>query len=196
MKSEILHCFASSGSVPRLRSSGFRSWLALGVAAAAMAGCANPTDVGGSDEPGVTSAAFSRITDQEYVARVQDVLGVTLAGADAQIAGLSTRTLDTHFSEAVALDYQAAAQKVARQATASSSLTALLGTEAPSTTQVQGFISSRVSQLWQRPVTSSEMSRLTALYQGNAAAIDGGAANGIGALLQAVLQAPSFLFRT
>jgi len=64
--------------------------------------------------------------------------------------------------------------------------------------QLNTFISTKVSRLWRRPVsgTSPEGMALKTLYNSGTAAEDGGPANAFSVLLQAVLQAPSFLFRT
>jgi hypothetical protein len=58
---------------------------------------------------------------------------------------------------------------------------------------VQSFINGKVARLWRRPLTSVEVTKLTNLYDSG---VPDGVANAFSLLLQATLQAPSFLFRT
>jgi hypothetical protein len=149
------------------------------------------------------------LTDQEYVNSVRDVLGVTLTGADAQISSTGDTTGEftnlseggAVFTDSVAANYQTAALSVSKQATLVAKMTPLIG--ATSTTpatdaQLNTFITTKVSRLWRRPVspTSAEGMALKTLYNSGTAAEDGGPSNAFGMLLQAVLQSPSFLFRT
>jgi len=154
------------------------------------------------NEPAFAPARIWQITDKEYVNVVRDVLGITLTGADAEISSAANSTgAFTNLSEGgslindmIAQNYQSAAQRVATQA--ATKMPALLGSATPTTAQVQTFITSKVARLWRRPPSSAEVTALTNVYQNGVAAADGGPANALGLLLQAVLQAPSFLFRT
>jgi len=150
-----------------------------------------------------------QITDEQYVNTVRDVLGITLTGTDAQISGASNSTGEfTNLSEAgatitdmAAQNYQTAAQKVTAQATTALNMNRLLGTTgtapAPTTAQLQTFVNTTVARLWRRPISPAELAALTAIYtMATANAADGGPLHGFDLLLQAALQAPSFLFRT
>jgi hypothetical protein len=50
--------------------------------------------------------------------------------------------------------------------------------------------------LWGRAVTRAEATFLRNIYNGSAALADGGPAHAFDMLLQAVLQAPSFVYRS
>jgi Protein of unknown function (DUF1592)/Protein of unknown function (DUF1595)/Protein of unknown function (DUF1588) len=159
------------------------------------------------DNHAFASGRLWQITDEQYVNAVKDVLGITLAGTDTQISGLNTTGEYTNLSETsgaftdmLALNYQVAAQKVSTQAMTAASMNRLLGTTgstAPTTAQLQTFINSKVARLWRRPVSAGELTALTKIYtDATANTADGGAPHGMDLLVQTVLQAPSFLFRT
>ena len=153
-------------------------------------------------EAAFAPARIWQITDKEYVNIVRDVLGITLADADAEISSAANSTGaftnlsegGSLFNDMLAQNYQSAAKKVASQAVAK--IPTLLGSATPTTAQVQTFITSKVARLWRRPPSSTEVTALTNIYQSGAGAADGGPSNALGLLLEAVLQAPSFLFRT
>jgi len=185
MPSEVLHPFAP-------HCSRWARWLAVGIAAFALGGCAmgsEPTEPGSIEPVAPTSAALVQITDREYADSIREVLGITLT--DASISGITSASAsEARFNDVMAMSYQMTAERVATQA----NLTALLGSETPTTAQVQGFLNDKVSRLWRRPLTSGELWRLTALY--NSGVATGSAPNALGMVLEAVLQAPSFLFHT
>jgi hypothetical protein len=139
-----------------------------------------------------------RITDVEYASIVRDVLQVTLAGADAVITSTgaypSAANAEANFTELLASSYQAAAQNVAKQAIDPAKMQMLLGNVAstPATDeQLTAFLDTKVASLWHRPVAANEASVLKSIYRSGA----DGPSRGFDLLLQAVLQAPSFLFR-
>jgi hypothetical protein len=148
------------------------------------------------------SGRIWQITDEQYVNSVRDVLGITLAASDGEISGVNTSGEYTNlsessgsFSEMLAQNYQVAAQKVATAAIPK--ISSIVGSATPTTAQIQSFISTKVARLWRRPVSSGELTALTKIYtDATAVAADGGAPHGFDLLIQAVLQAPSFLFRT
>ena len=160
------------------------------------------------DKHAFASGRIWQITDEQYVNSVRDVLGITLTGSDAQISGVNTSGVYTNlsdasgtFSDMLAQNYQAAAQKVSTQAIVPAKMNALLGTTgmtAPTMAQVQTFLNTKVARLWRRPLTTGEVNTLYSNIYLNATmvAADGGAPHGFDLLLQAVLQSPSFLFRT
>ena len=149
-----------------------------------------PTENGSTESVGSTGAALVQITDREYVDSVREVLGITLAGAETSISGItSASAAEARFDDWMAANYQTTAHTIATQA----NLTTLLGSETPTSAQLHGFLSEKVSRLWHRPLTSAEVSRLTVLYENGAIA---GAPTAFAMVLEAVLQAPSFLFHT
>jgi hypothetical protein len=141
-------------------------------------------------------ARIWQLTDAQYVNVVRDVLGIALIGADADIVSEGSTELYTNYSEGVSIgdqvapNYQTAASKVAVQGVAR--MATLLGSPTPTAAQVQSFITTKVARAWRRPVTAAEITALTKIYDG------GGPdpAIGFSLVLQAVLQAPSFLYRT
>jgi len=173
----------------------------VAVAALALAGCAtavgpDPAPTAG-DRAGNIQATCAgrirRITDAEYVASVRSVLQVPLA--DGVV--ITSRGTEP-FTEAVAVEYQTAAQMVSRQAVAPVAMSSLLGTDAarPATNaQVAAFIDTKVSALWQRSVTPGEAAILQSIYRGSSTLGDDGPSRAFDLVLQAVLQSPSFLFR-
>ncbi len=200
MKSKVLHPVAATLSLG--------AFLLLGACASqvdsestAPAGAVTPcTQV---QRPS-SGARIRLITDLEYVSIVRDVLGITLVGPEAEITSASQPAELGHlptsgwaFTENLALDYQTAAQNVAKQAAAPAKIQTLLGGATPATeAQLDAFLDTKVSRLWGRAVTTAEAAFLKNIYNGSAALADGGAAHALDMLLQAVLQAPSFVYRT
>jgi hypothetical protein len=72
-------------------------------------------------------------------------------------------------------------------------MAALLGTATPAAAQIQTFLTTKVARAWRRPLSQAEMAALTKIF--NDAAPDG-AARGFHLVMEAALQAPSFLYRT
>ena len=157
----------------------------------------------GTGTPCVQSASFAparvwRLTDEEYVNVVRDVLGIALTGADAEISTTANNSgTYTNMSEGNivnlggAQNYQTAALKVATQAVAK--MATLIGSAMPTAAQVEQFINTKIARLWRRPVAPGELTGLTKIY--NDAQPDG-ASRQFSLLVQAALQAPSFLYRT
>jgi hypothetical protein len=191
-------------------------WAALG-AFVALGGCASQVDPESTAPAGSLtpcsqierSSAAPRIrliTDLEYVNLVRDSLQIALAGPEAAITSASQApelgrlpNAGVAFTENLALDYQTAAQNVARQAVDPAKMQSLLGNviSTPATdAQLNAFLATKVAELWNRSVTPAEAKFLKNIYNGSAALADGGAAHAFDMLLQAVLQAPSFLYRT
>ncbi|HEY2899794.1 MAG TPA: DUF1592 domain-containing protein, partial [Polyangia bacterium] len=139
-----------------------------------------------------------RLTDQEYVKSVSQVFGVAVP---AEVTAPDTQPADfTNLSEVVSIDSRAAAAYAATAKTASlAAVKVNLGTflpcgaSSPSDSCVQSFIRNRVSRAFRRPVTDSEVDSLMALY--HLGATDD-VATGVGVIIEATLQSPSFLYRT
>ena len=150
-------------------------------------------------DPAQTAFAPARLwqlTDAQYVNVVRDVFAVTLTADDAEIVSTGAADQYTGYSEGIAIgaqvapNYQIAAEKVATRAVAS--LAALVGSDAPTSAQIQSFITTKVARAWRRPVAPVEVAALMKIY--DEAQPD--TALGLGLVLQAILQAPSFLYRT
>jgi hypothetical protein len=153
----------------------------------------------GSCDPSAKSFAPARLwqlTDEQYVNVVRDVFGVTLEGPDAQIISAAAPDRYTNYSEGtsiglqIAPSYQLAARKVATRVI--DQVTTLVGSSTPSEEQVRTFINTKIARAWRRPVSESEVAALSKLY-GDALP---DANVGLGLVMQAALQAPSFLYRT
>src|SRR2546423_12643347 len=137
MTSEVLHPFASP----------WVAWLAIGASVFSTGGCAmasEPTESASTESVGSTGAALVQITDREYVDSVREVLGITLAGAETSISGItSASAAEARFDDWMAANYQTTAHTIATQA----NLTTLLGSETPTSAQLHGFLSEKVSRL-------------------------------------------------
>src|SRR5262245_44050234 len=102
----------------------------------------------------------------------------------------------TNFSELsivnpnTALAYETAARQAAAQAVTSHLAMFLPCGDA---TCVEGFIRNRVARAFGRPLADSEVTDLVAIY--NSAGVDGPSV-GVRLVIEAALQAPSFLYRS
>jgi hypothetical protein len=141
-------------------------------------------------------ARLWQLTDEEYVNVVRDVLGITLTGEDARIASAGAAGRYTNYSEELSIDtqvapnYQTAAAKVADLA---EPRMAALVAPTPTPAQMRAFITTKVARAWRRPLETTEVDSLMAIYS---AGLPDGAARGFHLVLEAALQAPSFLYRT
>jgi hypothetical protein len=141
-------------------------------------------------------ARLWQLTDEEYVNVVRDTFGITLTGEDARIATAGGAGRYTNYSEELSIDaqaapnYQTAAFKVADLAEAR--IASLVG-PAPTSAQLRSFITTKVARAWRRPLETTEVDSLLAIYTD---ALPDGAARGFHLVLEAALQAPSFLYRT
>jgi hypothetical protein len=142
-------------------------------------------------------ARLWQLSDAQYVNVVRDVFGITLTGEDARIVAAGAADRYTNYSEGISIDtqvapnYQTAALKVADLAEAR--MAALLGTATPATAQIQTFINTKIARAWRRPVSPGELAALTKIFTD---AAPDGAARGFHLIIEAALQAPSFLYRT
>jgi hypothetical protein len=181
---------APTGSTSRTSDPGS---IAVGGDIGGTASASGVTERAGNLRTACGSGQIRRITDAEYIANVRDVLRVTLGDSF-----VTTRGGTEPFTEALAVEYQTAAQMVSRQAVAPATMASLLGSDAttPATdAQLATFFDTKVSALWQRSVTSGEAAVLRGIYRGTSTLGDDGPSRAFDLLLQAVLQAPSFLFR-
>jgi hypothetical protein len=141
-------------------------------------------------------ARLWQLTDEQYVNVVRDVFGVTLEGDDAHIVSAAVSDHYTNYSEGIAIglqvapSYQVAAQKVAARVVADAE--SVVGSAAPSTSELRSFLHGKVARAFRRPLEEAEIDRLVALYELGLP----DASTGLGLVMQAVLQAPSFLYRS
>jgi hypothetical protein len=152
-----------------------------------------------AEQKSFAPARIWQITDKQYVNIVRDVLGITLGEEDGKIVSAGAADRYTNYSEGSAIDtqvapsYQTAAEKVADLAEARMGTLLGSGVAAPSAAQVQGFITTRMARAWRRPLAAAEVAALMKVYAGG---LPDGAARGFHLVLEAGLQAPSFLYRT
>jgi hypothetical protein len=138
-----------------------------------------------------------QLSDRQYVNVVRDVFGITLSEEDGKIVSAGAADRYTNYSEELAVDtqvapnYQTAAVKVADLAEAR--MVALVGAAAPTPAQIESFITSKIARAWRRPVSLAETAALTRIFTDAQA---DGPGRGFHLLLEAALQAPSFLYRT
>jgi hypothetical protein len=167
---------------------------AVGSAPAPTSVDSDPCNAG---QKSFAPARMWQLTDAQYVNVVRDVFGVTLAGEDAKIISAGTAERYTNYSEGIAIDtqaapnYQTAASRVADLS--QPRMAVLLGSPTPTVEQVHAFITTKIARAWRRPVSPSEVASLLKIYTD--AQADGPAA-GFHLLLEAALQAGSFLYRS
>jgi hypothetical protein len=167
-------------------------------------GMGNPPGPAGPGAPACDPAQKSfaparvwQLTDRQYVNVVRDVFGITLSEEDGRIVSAGAADRYTNYSEILAIDsqaapnYQTAALRVADLAEAR--LATLVGSAAPTPAQMQAFINGRIARAWRRPVAPDELAALTKIYTD---AQPDGPGRGLHLVMEAALQAPSFLYRT
>jgi hypothetical protein len=151
-------------------------------------------------QPAMAPSRVWQLTDDEYVAVVRQVFGVTLTGADAEVTSPKTETGEyTNLSELsqvgtpAAKGYQTAAKKVAAQAAMNLATLLPCASATPDAACVEQFIRTKVARAYRRALADVEVQDLMGVY--NAAGTDGPAV-GVRLLLEAALQAPSFVYRS
>jgi hypothetical protein len=189
---------------------------AIGAGGASKGGVQTTTGTGGNSGLGVggtvgtsacaPSTSFApprlwRLNDQQYGNVVHDVFGsaitVPAAVSEASVLGAEAVTSADRLtigSEMTAGNYMDSAHSTAVSAVAD--LPALLGCGSATTVDpscVQSFIQTKVARAFRRPVTDDEAQSMLALYQLGA---PDGPAEGVRVLMEYVLQAPAFLWRT
>lgn len=169
----------------------------VGTAGGSAAGASATCDSSGSAPLGF--ARVWRLTDEQYVNAVRDTFGVTMP---AEITGIAETTGEyVNYSEAapkidfkIATLYQTAAHQAATTASKAHLTTFLsCGAQAPSDACVQQFIKNRVSRAFGRPLTEDEVQGLLAVYRASGTE---GPTVGVQLVIEAALQAPSFLYRS
>jgi hypothetical protein len=149
------------------------------------------------------SAAFApprfwRLNDEQYGNVVRHVFGSAIvvpadvseaisAGAE-DLARAESLTIG---SDMIARNYMNSAHTTAVSAV--KNLNALVGCAAPDAACLEKFIRTKVARAFRRPITDAETADMLALYQLGAT---DGASEGARVLMEYVLQAPAFLWRT
>jgi Protein of unknown function (DUF1592)/Protein of unknown function (DUF1588)/Protein of unknown function (DUF1595)/Protein of unknown function (DUF1585) len=147
---------------------------------------------------GLAPPRLWRLNDRQYANVVHDVFGAsiavptdvsaaTVAGAEDATGATSLKIDDVTTTQ----NYRRSAQATAASAVAD--LGTLLPCATPDATCVETFIRSKVARAFRRPLTDEQVKDMLAIYQ--LGALDT-PASGVSALLEYVLQAPAFLWRT
>jgi Protein of unknown function (DUF1592)/Protein of unknown function (DUF1588)/Protein of unknown function (DUF1595)/Protein of unknown function (DUF1585) len=156
-----------------------------------------------STTPCAGSLAFApprlwRLNDQQYGNVVRDVFGagITVPQDVSEAVSAGAEDLEradslTIGDDTIASNYMNSAHTTAVSAV--KDLMALFGCAAPDATCVEAFIRGKVARAFRRPVTDGEVQDMLALYQLGAS---DGASEGARVLMEYVLQAPAFLWRT
>ncbi len=149
--------------------------------------------------PSPGAAPLRRLTQSEYNNTVRDLLGDTTHPAnqfppDQQIGDFTNTAVALTVPPLLAQAYQTAAEQLATTALSNPSSKLVpcaiaTGTDACA----QSFIQTFGKQAYRRPLTAAEQSALFALYQSNS--MGATFANGIQAVIEAVLQSADFLYR-
>jgi hypothetical protein len=196
--------FEGDGTPPAADPLGMRPAPGSGPPGAGKPGAgsagAPPVEELGPCNKGRTAFAPPRLwqlTDKQYVNIVRDVFDIAVSEEDGKIVSAGAADRYTNYSEGIAIDsqavanYQTAAARVADLGMAR--MTALLGSATPGAAEVQAFLDTKLARAWRRPLEAGEKAALLQLFTD---AQPDGAGRGFHLLLEAALQAPSFLYRT
>ena len=149
----------------------------------------------------LAEARVWRLTDQEYVNVVAEVFGVRMPSEITQAASAAADFTAT--SESPELTVQASTANAYATAAHTAAVGAVLanlnvflpcGTSAPPDQCVQRFIQNRVARAFGRPLADSEVQDLLGIYHVGVQTEN--VAAGIRLVIEATLQAPSFIYRT
>jgi hypothetical protein len=141
-----------------------------------------------------TGTRLWRISDEQYSAVISDLLPGITATPITTPGRNGTEFVD--YAELVSVnaallnDLRSSVEEVAKKAVAD--LPGLMGCPAPASC-IDSFIERFGARAFRRPLDASEKSELVSLYTGAAA---DGPAEGVRVVLTAILQSPSFLYRT
>lgn len=149
----------------------------------------------------LSSRRLRRLSAREYDNVVRDLLGDASQPArhfvgDAFQNGYDNGSVGLVVQSDQAFDYQAAAEALAATAVRDRLSSLLDGCEVAAqgeTACVEAMLTAFVPRAFRRPATASELERLRAVYR-EASSLDGFEI-GIRTLLEAILQAPQFLYR-
>ena len=147
---------------------------------------------------GLAPPRLWRLNDHQYANVVHDVFGAYITVPPDVSAAAVAGAEDATGATSLKIDDVTTVQNYRRsaQATASSAvanLGALLPCAAPDAACVETFIRGKVARAFRRPLTDEQVKDMLGIYQLGATESP---TAGVQALLQYVLQAPSFLWRT
>jgi hypothetical protein len=161
------------------------------------------TVVRGIDLPGAPKYyRFVRLTNAQWARSVQDILNLAAPSGiesafEQTVAGTTDFTNNEHLLEVNQRswsDFQAAAEELAEQVTASDATLANVyaGTDA------QGFITTLGRRAYRRPLTAAEITTYTNLFTAGSAMLGEKSefAKGAALVIRALLQSPYFLYRS
>jgi hypothetical protein len=147
-------------------------------------------------EASFAHARIWQLTDEEYVNVVRDVFGIALAGDDANITTVRSRSGDySNDSEGSQVDlataqaYQLSAARLAPQIAA----TVECDGDEPDAACVESFVRDKVARAWRRPVTDEELEGLLHIFE---LALPDGAPRALHLVVEAALQSEPFLYRS
>jgi hypothetical protein len=144
-------------------------------------------------------APLRRLTQSEYNNTVRDLLGDPTRPADAfppdqQVGDFTNTAVALTVPPLLAQAYQSAAEQLAGVAVKNlSTLVPCDPTKTGEDACAQQFVAAFGKRAYRRPLTPQELDGLFALYQTNRSGAD--FANGIQAIVEAILQSASFLYR-
>jgi hypothetical protein len=190
--------------LPERRSCLGGLWVLLG-----LVGCrdAEPPRSAGPRDGQVDSAcpaapvpsAFRRLTHFEYASAIEDVFGITVDVATALPRDEVVEGFDNHAASLGVTDrhveaYSKLAEELGvRVASHTAHLYGLAGCAGATPECARTLVSAVGSRLFRRPLTEPEVSRLTALFDGDFS--EPGFGEGAELVIAALLQSPSFLYR-
>ena len=199
---------ACTGEINGSSSSHGTPAVATGAPAGASSGAAGNAGASSTSTPptptpcdstlGLAPPRIWRLNDQQYANVVHDVFGASVSVprdvSAAAVAGSEEPTSASGLTvgdPTTAQNYMNTAQTVAASAVAN--LSALLPCATVDASCVQTFIRNKVARAFRRPLTDDEVQGMLALYQLGAS---DSPSVGMQTLLEYVLQAPGFLWRT
>lgn len=184
---------ASAGAGPNGNTpNGSAGTASTGTPKPGMVDPANPPDPNAAG-----SMPLRRLTQREYNNTVRDLLGVTGSPGDNFPSDTETNFIFAHYGDVATLD--ASRMRDAAEAIAPTidvaKLAPCTGGAAAETACAQAFVSSFGSKAYRRPVSTDESTSLMALYQTGRSTLMLDYAGSIKFLVEAMLQAPGFVYR-
>jgi hypothetical protein len=148
--------------------------------------------------PSPGAAPLRRLTQSEYNNTVRDLLGDTTQPAnqfppDQQVGDFTNTAVALTVPPLLAQAYQTAAEQLATTALSTQAKLVPCALATGTDACAQSFIQTFGKQAYRRALTTSEQTALFTLYQSNATGAT--FANGIQAVIEAVLQSADFLYR-
>lgn len=147
--------------------------------------------------PKAAPQAITLLAPRHYASSVRDLLGLTAFAAPKNTGGSTTSffaNATDRVSTVLGYELQSLAETAAEQAKSNIPRIAPCAANADAEACAETFIRTFGRRAFRRPVTSAEIDALRGVYRVGVEE-DGGYGDGIALVVQAVLQAPSFLYR-